>query len=320
MIGLNLSSALNSVIAIYILIPFILIPQLLFSGVLVRYDKLHISGGIKNEYVPVIGELMPARWSFEALAVEQFRNNRYERTIFPYNMEISSNNWYSAYLIYDLEKELYKCRRAEIVNDTIRNNYYKLGYYINQMSENAGFEVPADIGYSLDNYRLDSLSVKKIQVYFETLRRHFNARLKSLKHSRDSLVSSFTGSRADSERYIRLKVDYFNKGLASFILNDDPGLKKSIERQRKIIRKYEPGYMMPTSRIGRAHFCAPYKVIGNMVTDTFWFNLWVLWLLSVILYTFLYFNVLKRILTGFGKNPKGRSDSGFLEIKEISSF
>lgn len=320
LIGLNLSSALNSVITIYILIPFIIIPQLLFSGVLVRYDKLHISGGIKNEYVPVIGELMPARWSFEALAVEQFRNNRYEKTIFPYNMAVSQNNWYSAYLIYDLEKELYQCRRAKVINDTIRNNYSKLRYYVNQMSENAGFEVPSDISYALKNNRLDSLAMKKIQLYFDALKRHFNARLRSLKESRDSLVRSLTESRRDSERYIKLKADYFNKGLASFILNDDPGLKKSIDRQRKIIRKYEPGYMMPTSKAGRAHFCSPFKVVGNIRFNTFWFNLAVIWIVSLIMYVMLYFSILKKIVTGFGKNTKGRVESGFLVIKEISSF
>ncbi len=78
-LGLNISSAFNSVITIYILIPFILIPQLLFSGVLVKFDKLHLSNYSSREYVPVIGDLMMARWSFEALAVEQFKNNKYKR-------------------------------------------------------------------------------------------------------------------------------------------------------------------------------------------------------------------------------------------------
>ena len=98
-IGLNLSSALNSVITIYILIPFIIIPQLLFSGVLVKYDKLHINSRASNEYVPFIGEMMPARWSFEALAVEQFKNNRYEKLFFPYDMEISQNDYGAGNLI-----------------------------------------------------------------------------------------------------------------------------------------------------------------------------------------------------------------------------
>ncbi|HZY26322.1 MAG TPA: ATP-binding cassette domain-containing protein, partial [Bacteroidales bacterium] len=56
MLGLNISSAFSSVITIYILIPFILIPQLLFSGVIVKFDKLHKNSLSSNEYVPLIGE------------------------------------------------------------------------------------------------------------------------------------------------------------------------------------------------------------------------------------------------------------------------
>jgi ABC-type multidrug transport system ATPase subunit len=319
MIGLNLSSALNSVITIYILIPFILIPQLLFSGVLVKYDKLHISGGIRNEYVPVIGELMPARWSFEALAMEQFRNNRYEKAIFPYDVAISLNDWYSAYMIYDLEKILYDCRRAATINDTVKNDCYKLRSYINEMSKTAGFEVPSDIVEAIGTNRLDSLSSKKIQMYLMALKIHFTSEKRAVLNSRDSLVKALTKTRSDSLEYINLKTDYYNKGLASFILNDDPGIKKSIERQRKIIRKYQPGYMVPTSLTGRAHFCAPVKVMGNTEIDTFWFNLLVIWSVSIILYSLLYFNVLKRLVGGSGESGRGKSDQGFLEIKEISS-
>ena len=46
-----------------------------------KYDKLNKS--LTNyEYVPVIGDLMPSRWAFEALAVNQFKNNRYEKEYF----------------------------------------------------------------------------------------------------------------------------------------------------------------------------------------------------------------------------------------------
>ena len=87
MIGLNISSAFTSVITIYILIPFILIPQLLFSGVIVPFDKLHKNSMSSHEFVPLIGDLMATRWSYEALATEQFKNNRYEKNFFRYDME-----------------------------------------------------------------------------------------------------------------------------------------------------------------------------------------------------------------------------------------
>ena len=40
-VGLNISSAFNSVKVIYIIVPLIIIPQLLFSGVIVKFDKLN---------------------------------------------------------------------------------------------------------------------------------------------------------------------------------------------------------------------------------------------------------------------------------------
>ena len=40
-IGLNISSAFNSVVTIYILIPILIIPQLILSGIVVQFDKLN---------------------------------------------------------------------------------------------------------------------------------------------------------------------------------------------------------------------------------------------------------------------------------------
>ena len=92
LIGLNLSSGLNSLITIYIIIPFILVPQLLFSGFTVNYDKLHKI--YRNPvYVPVIGDIMTSRWAYEALAVDQFKDNKFSRNFFATDM-LKSNAAY----------------------------------------------------------------------------------------------------------------------------------------------------------------------------------------------------------------------------------
>jgi len=319
MIGLNLSSALNSVITIYILIPFIIIPQLLFSGVLVKYDKLHITGNSTNEYVPLIGELMPARWSFEALAVEEFKNNRYEKMFFSYDMKVSRNDYVASYLIHALEKDLYYCRRAKTQNDTIKNNFRKLNYYIGQLSDEAGFEIPGSITTALRKERLDSLAAEQVRIYLNMLSAEFNKRRRQEMDSKDSFKKTVAANRADSDRLMRLETDYKNKDLVIFVLNEDYPIK-SVEKSDRIIQKFEPGYMLPTANNGRAHFCAPLKILGNTEIDTFWFNLMVIWSLSLLLYIALYFNFLRKIVSGFGDANKRRSDSSFLIIKEISSW
>jgi ABC transport system ATP-binding/permease protein len=317
MIGLNLSSALNSVITIYILIPFIIIPQLLFSGVLVKYDKLHISNSSTTQYVPLIGELMPARWSFEALAVEQFKNNKYEKLFFPYDMKISRNDWFASYLIHALEEDLHACRKAKILNDTIKNNYTKLNYYIRQMSDEAGFEVPESVTAALKEERIDSLAADQLRIYLKFLSDEFKKRKREAMDSKDDLVKTITKTREDGIRFIRLKNDYYNKNLVSFVLNEDPTLKKLIEKPTLIIQKLDPDFMPPTAKNGRAHFCAPFKILGDFEIDTFWFNLMVIWIVSVFLYFMLYFRILRKAVSGFDGSNKRRPDYNFLTIKEI---
>ena len=73
MLGLNISSSFDSAVTIYILIPFLIIPQLILSGVIVKFDKLNPVITIQKK-VPMAGEIMASKWAFEALSVNQFKN------------------------------------------------------------------------------------------------------------------------------------------------------------------------------------------------------------------------------------------------------
>ena len=46
----------------------------------------------------------------------------------------------------------------------------------------------------------------------------------------------------------------------------------------------------------RAHMYAPAKHFMGMTIDTFWFNIGVIWTMTIILYITLYFNVFERLV------------------------
>ncbi|MCD7937953.1 MAG: ATP-binding cassette domain-containing protein, partial [Tannerellaceae bacterium] len=79
--GLWLSQTLNSIVSIYITIPLLLIPQILLCGLVVHFDDLNTKAAEKN-VVPLIGDIIPSRWAFEALVVEQYRSNAYNQAYF----------------------------------------------------------------------------------------------------------------------------------------------------------------------------------------------------------------------------------------------
>ena len=310
MLGLNISSAFNSVITIYILIPFIIIPQLLFSGVLVKFDKLHQGKYTSVAFTPVIGDLMAARWSFEALAVEQFKNNKYERNFFKYQMDKSQNYFYGSFLVNALENDIW---RSNIYKDSSeygefnKNNFRKLNYYLGKLSKMAGFnDGPEYLKNSLSNKKIDSAVVKSANLFFNSLTGQFMQRFKKFRDREDS-VSEEIKSKIGNEKLVELESKYHNKSLEDIVL-DRFRTNQFIETENRIVQKYEPGYMKPLSNYGRAHLYAPYKLIGNTEIDTFWFDLIVLWIVSAILYLILYLNILQKLAPYIGRLKLRESD------------
>ena len=216
-LGLNISSAFTSVITIYILIPFILIPQLLFSGVIVKFDRLHKTNLSSYEYVPLIGDLMTTRWSFEALAVEQFKNNKYERNFFRYNLEISQNEWYSTFLINALKSDLRECslfKDSLAYRQTVRDDFYKLNYYTEKLTKIAGFDkIPGTWKTSLDIEKFTPEAAKGAEKYLDSLAGKFR-KLRRIEGERRDSVSRSIESKIGKEAFIKLKNDYYNKSLA----------------------------------------------------------------------------------------------------------
>jgi ABC transport system ATP-binding/permease protein len=301
-IGLNISSSFNSIITIYILIPVIIIPQLLFSGVFVKFDRLHQGRFTSKEFVPVIGELMPARWAFEAIAVEQFKNNRYERNFFKYDMEISQNDWYSGFLINALKEDLNECRiRKDSLpyRQIVTDDLYKINYYIEQLNDIAGFgAIKGTWKASLNLKQFNNQVFKETGKYLDSLSWRFRQIRKKYWERRDSVSNSIVAKIGKPE-LMELEKNYNNTQLADVVL-DRLRVGQYIETDKRIIRKYDPGYMKPTSKYGRAHFYAPYKQLGITIIDTYWFNVMVLWIVTLIFYIALYYNLLEKLVDGIG--------------------
>jgi len=308
-LGLNISSGFNSVITIYILIPFIIIPQLLFSGVLVRFDKLNHISNTSGEFTPLIGDLMAARWSFEALAVEQFKNNKFERNFFQENMGASENTWYGQFLIDALTKDLNRLNSYKSTGDIDPDapELRRLRFHTGQLSALAGFSpVPEELNTTLRNFSPRSAGSKSVEVYLKNLKNHFNSELKVYRHRKDSVTAAIQLKEGNDElNYLR--ENYYNSQLEKVVL-DKLRVDQNLVTDDMIIRKYEPGYMLPSSKTGRAHLYAPYKKIGNISIDTYWFDIAFLWIVCLLLYIALYYKLLQRIVNSSVKAKRKQSD------------
>jgi len=136
---------------------------------------------------------------------------------------------------------------------------------------------------------------KNAERYIDSLAGRLRQVRKKYFDRKDS-VNIAIEAKIGKDEFMKLQNDYSNTNLEDVVL-DRLRVDKSLETARRIIQKYEPGYMKPTSNYGRAHFYAPYKQIGDIRIDTFWFNLLVLWFGSLLFYLTLYYNLLQKLVT-----------------------
>jgi ABC-type multidrug transport system ATPase subunit len=295
MVGLNISAGMKSVISIYILIPLVLVPQLLLGGAMIRFDDLHRSLTHKV-YVPVIGDLMTTRWSYEAMAVEQFRSGRYMKPFFNTEMMISRYDWQSSFLIPELKKKsneaAYASDKPEY-SDIYENDLEKLTRYITALSSEVQMD-PQQAMRVINREPFTSDASYQVNDYLDTLQKRIRKQYIYYTGARDRITDSLIRVEGKDE-LIRLREETYNKDLADILLNRTVQ-DKVYETDDLIIQKADPVLMAPDSRYGRAQFYAPFKMLGNWRISTIWFNLMIIWLFNTGLFVSLYFNLLKRLL------------------------
>jgi ABC-type multidrug transport system ATPase subunit len=295
MIGLNISAAFKTVVTIYIMIPLLLVPQIIIGGMVVSFDDL-IPPNTGHNRVPVIGNLMPSRWGFEAAVVAQFSNNRFQA---PYN-ELDGRINRADYMINYYVPEL----RSQIdfpfldVSDPLHAQKVKaaLGLLKNEFTvlaekEGVDLKLPADAfepqGYSRG-------VAKQLKAGLSELVKSYRRERKTADGKR-SLLEAVRITKMGETGYQALEKKYQNKSLVNLVRNRD-NLDDYRLTPNKIVRLSDPVFSKEMSPWGGAPFFVGQKQLGNVAVSTYLFNLMVLWMASCLLYMALYWNLLTHIL------------------------
>jgi len=297
LLGLNISAGLNSVTTIYILVPLLLIPQILFCGVLVKYDKLHHS--LTNyEYVPLIGNMMTSRWAYEALAVEQFKNNEFEKVFFDIEQKRSAADYLKNWLIPELEGKLedLKQRYLDEANPkSIQADLQNLNTQLVEMGKLVP-ELPPYRPGQADVETFSDSTVVGIKAYLDGVSNLTGSIFVISNKEKDLINKDLIDHLGGVKAYHDFRNQYDNKSLSDLMRNKSV-LGKVAEKDGRMIRKYELAYMKPTSRFGRAHLYAPVKIIGRFEIDTLWYNVVAIWLYSLFFYLTLRTDLLRKAMT-----------------------
>jgi ABC-type multidrug transport system ATPase subunit len=304
MIGLVISSAFNSAVTIYIVIPLVMIPMMILSGAMFSFDKLN-RNITSIDKVPLVAELMPTKWSYEALMVHQFKENRFEKYLYDYEKRISYNNFKAAYLLPQLEERLNDCSFEFHQSGKILETRNKWLVLKNEMLQ--WQSLVEDIHFKaveLDAETINQATLDKSARLLKALKQHF--------------INNFSIANREKERYLgKLMTDrrnlyfswlnrYHNESVADHVKKIYEK-NQVIEYRGRLYQQIDPIFLDPASDapIGiRSHFYAPRKYFLGRYFDTYFFNIGFIWFLTIALYILLYYDLVGKLVRSRLFKPK----------------
>ncbi len=317
MMGLIISSSFNSAVTIYILIPLLMIPQMALGGAMFSFDKLNRVLGSAGK-VPLVAEVMASRWAYEGLMVHQFINNRYKKIYYGIDFEKENASYKQVYYYPELKnileesleiinnKKLNKYNNLDSINDILKTNFNLLKTELNKESFILS-DLPFENYELLEEAAFNEEAVNAINEHIAKWDKLQGKIFVQADTKKQKIINYLDEKTAGYTR--NLRHHYHNEKLEDIVTNAYE--KNKILRSKKgLIRQYRPIYSKPLYRGGigiRTHFYAPEKVLFGKYFDTFWFNIVVIWIMSILLYIPLYYNHLRKLLDFIGDFNKNKA-------------
>lgn len=299
-VGLNISSAFNSAVTIYILIPILIIPQLILSGVVVQFDKLNPKI-TSYSYVPVIGDVMASRWAFEASMVTLYKDNVFERDYYELDKKIGQASYKKMYYLPTLESKLDYCIKPE--NRTNKKEFANaLATLRNEISNELkvfGKEQFPEVDLLTPDKFNDEVA-QKTRVFISTLRKVYNNRFNEANEEKNRLISAQTDTPEKQAAFIARENTYHNESISDIVTGKTRMIRiqeegnKLVQQSNIIYQDPNPAHLFDF----RQQFYTPTKHFLGATMDTLYFNIGMIWFFSVTFALTLYFDVLRKIIQG----------------------
>ncbi|HHZ94538.1 MAG TPA: ATP-binding cassette domain-containing protein [Flavobacteriales bacterium] len=254
LLGLNISAAFKSAKVIYMIIPLLIIPQIIFGGAIVRFDRFN-TWFTHNTQVPFLGDIMVSRWGFEALAVHSYRENAYEVQFSDLDDIIRHSAWRRDFWLEAICKSKKDLKWIDREWERASNDLMVWGV------------TPPEKG------------VENRSLWNEAFRAAYHKAFRDKDTRKMGLIAK---KELDS-----LRDTNYNEEIAEWVLQEDrtvrilelvEGLKPTaspIHHHTRYVNGFNAPYFSPT------------KGIAGLQIRTLYFNVFVLWLMTAIAWAFL---------------------------------
>ena len=305
MLGLNISSTFNSVITIYITIPLLLIPQMILSGIIFKYEKMNKQISSKGK-VPLVADIMTSRWAFEAIMVDQFMHNPYERDFYSLDKKISENDFRRVYWIPELKSRLTNAlnnseleEKNDSIKEVLENDLQLIKNEIKRVDAYPELIEDFDFENALTPGKYNSKVADRVHTYLDSLTVKFTNNMNDAKEDRDKAIDLIQDKRDKDYEHNEQRKKYHNQAQEQFVTNAEKLKDRILEHNGALLQQIDLIFhdpVIPNNPLDyRTHFMAPKKHFAGYLFSTYYFNIAVIWCFTLILYFTLYYKFFKAV-------------------------
>ncbi|MBI1835751.1 MAG: ATP-binding cassette domain-containing protein [Flavobacteriia bacterium] len=289
--GLNISSAFNSAKVIYITIPLLIIPQLLLSGVIVKFDKLNPSLS-KSTEVPWIGNLMASRWGYEALIVDQLKNNQFDNIFFELKKTKSEAAWKKNYWIPEMKNQLNLLKDKNIDFSSKKNALLLIKNELNKESYKWKNLISLINRIHFNSPQINEQKIDEIRNLLDILSNQYTSIFNNSNRKIDQIIQNI-----GNKKYQDLQNAHSNENISDIATNKHES-DKIIIYNHELIQKEDPIYLNAHNyTFFKTPFYCPEKSFFGTIISTFWSNFIILWIMTILSTIVLYYDLIKKLIS-----------------------
>ena len=241
---------------------------------------------------------MTSRWAYEALAVEQFANNPFEKQFFPLDAIMSRSTYKKDWWIAAMRERLDKCEH-------LLNQNAPVDSFITPLKVlKYGFNEEAKLYSSKKFLFLDDLQKNnftrqngiQIRNALDSLKEFYIDQFNEASEKKEILISRLTDTPQHNDFFNQEKNKYENESLEEMVRSSNQ-TDRLVVTNEKIIQRFEPVYHVNASEIFlQAPLFSSVKNFAGKTVNTMPANIIVIWLMTALLYFTLQINLFRKLM------------------------
>jgi hypothetical protein len=222
-------------------------------------------------------------------------NNKYEKQFYSYDKYASQAQYIKDYWctgltgkLDNIDNNIDKAERGEDFYSDLKLVKYEITKYLKIKSDSlftySEYLTPEKVTHNV---------VKAAKDYTDRVKK-YNIKIYNWANTTaDNLKVKLQAK--DMNAFLHFMNSNINKKLEEFVRAKNE-TDRIVEFKGKYVQKMDPIFRDPDNKFIKAHFYTPTKQVFGYNVSTYVVNVFVLWIMTILLYLALYFRVLKRLL------------------------